>query len=166
MEKEAKTSVFLTVTDSEAMEHLGGIVARLLSPGDMVYLIGDLGAGKTTFVRGAARQLGYTGRVTSPTFTLMNQYCSEPPLVHLDFYRLESGAMMEDLGLDDYIHRDAILLIEWPQIGMEALPEPTLEIEINLTEEDYDLPRQVQLRIPKEKKEMIERLQAYAHTCH
>jgi len=166
MENASTASLRLVIPDSLEMEKLGQFLASLFHPGDCICLIGGLGAGKTTLVRGFARGLGYTGRVTSPTFTLMNQYDCHPPIVHLDFYRLDAAAMVEDLGLDDYWHQDAIMLIEWPQIGMEALPQPAMKIEIDLINEDYDLGRQVTFSVPNTNAEMLERLKNYADTCH
>ncbi len=166
-----EASVQLFVPDSTAMEELGAFLASFFHPGDLVYLMGALGAGKTTFVLGAARALGYTGRVTSPTFTIMNQYDCTPPVVHLDFYRLESPGMMADLGLDDYMHREAVMLIEWPQIGLETLPDPRITVDIQLVDDDYDRGRNVivTLNQPEQEdrdefREETERLRNYADT--
>jgi tRNA threonylcarbamoyladenosine biosynthesis protein TsaE len=101
---------------------LGAALARALRPGDVVLVVGEIGAGKTTFVRGAARELGVTGRVTSPTFTIGRRYAGRVPVSHLDLHRL-AGLEGEDPALlADYLQDDAIAFVEWPEIA-----EPVLE---------------------------------------
>lgn len=136
--------VEIFVESEEAMRQLGMKIAPLLSRGDIVYLRGELGAGKTTLVRGIARGMGYQGRVTSPTFTIMNIYPANPEIFHFDFYRLEEGDL-SDLGLDDYLYGAGITFIEWPDIGWQDLPDEALIITISLTEDDYDRERQVKI---------------------
>lgn len=136
------TRLQVTVKNEEEMNDLGTVIARVLSEGDVVYLRGVLGAGKTTLARGIARGKGYLSRVTSPTFTLMNIYPTEPPLYHFDFYRLEY-ADLSDLGLKDYLERDGISLIEWPEVGQSFLPAAALYIDIGLIGDDYDQGRLV-----------------------
>ncbi len=131
------------VYDESEMEELGEQIARILEPNDLVYLIGELGAGKTTLVRGIARGRGYAGRVTSPTFTLMNIYeTNDIKINHFDFYRLNHEEIC-DLGLEDYLAREGISLIEWPQAGERYLPKEALFINISLVDDDYDRERQV-----------------------
>lgn len=132
----------LKVYSEKEMMELGRSLAAVLTADDVVYLIGHLGVGKTTLVRGIAQALGYTGRVTSPTFTLMNIYESIPPIYHFDFYRLEGGDI-EDLGLEDYLERQGISLIEWPPLERSELPREALLIDIQLGGEDYDRERLV-----------------------
>lgn len=132
----------LKIYSEEEMMELGKSLASVLKADDVIYLIGHLGVGKTTLVRGIARALGFTGRVTSPTFTLMNIYESIPPIYHFDFYRLEGGDI-EDLGLEDYLERQGISLIEWPQLERAELPREALLIEIQLSGDDYDRERLV-----------------------
>lgn len=124
------------------MEKLGAALGGLLQPGDLVYLTGVLGAGKTTMTRGLARGLGYNGRVTSPTFTLMNVYQGRCPVYHFDFYRL-GEAELDDLGLDDYLGREGVSIIEWPEAGCRVLPTGALNIQIELSEGDYEQPRRL-----------------------
>lgn len=109
-------TIRLTSADADETFRIAGTFASGLAPGDVVLLSGDLGAGKTTFVRGAARRLGYGGPVSSPTFTIGRIYDSSPPLAHLDLYRLAGGnAGAEDPGLlDEYLHPSRIAFIEWP----------------------------------------------------
>jgi tRNA threonylcarbamoyladenosine biosynthesis protein TsaE len=109
--------VIVELPDLAAMEALGRRIAGQLRPGDVVALSGGLGAGKTTLARAIVGALGYGGEVPSPTFTIVETYdppAVRLPLVHADFYRLESRREVEELGLDDY--RDgAVLIAEWPE---------------------------------------------------
>lgn len=133
-----------TVFSAEQMEELGSQISQVLHHGDVVYLKGALGAGKTTLARGIARGKGFAGRVTSPTFTLMNIYEAQVPIYHFDFYRLE-GCDLGDLGLVDYMEREGISLVEWPQVGEGPLPSDALVIEIEIVEDDYDRERLVSI---------------------
>ena len=101
-------------------EALAGRLARTLSPGDVVVVSGDLGAGKTTFVRGAARALEATGPVTSPTFTIGQIYPGPVPVSHLDLYRLGSLADEEPGLLDEYLAPDVIAFVEWAEVAERA----------------------------------------------
>lgn len=132
----------IIVKTDEDMQQLGRLLAEILEKKDIVYLVGELGAGKTTLVRGIARGMGYEGRVTSPSFTLMNIYYAEFDIYHFDFYRLE-GSELDDLGLEDYLERDGISIIEWPEKGEKVLPEEALIINIELVDDDYERERKV-----------------------
>ena len=119
-------------------ERLGGRLAAGLKPGDLVLVSGELGAGKTTFVRGAMRALGVEGPVVSPTFTIGRRYEGSGGLQvsHLDLYRL-ADLGNEDPGLlADYLTPDAIALVEWPGVGLAELGEPTMSVEIRHTAGD------------------------------
>ncbi len=107
-----------------------GIAARLV-PGDLVTVAGELGTGKTTFVRAACRALGVTGLVTSPTFTIGHRYSGddEVEISHLDLYRLASISDAEWADLEPYFD-DAIAFVEWPEAGAARLPRPRLEVSI------------------------------------
>ena len=99
-------------------EALGEALGRELRAGDVLALDGDLGAGKTAFTRGLARGLGYPGRVTSPTFTIVNEYeGGRLPLFHFDLYRLTSPEELFDIGWEDYLERGGICCVEWSQLG-------------------------------------------------
>ena len=100
---------------------LGAALARELRPGDVVLVAGEIGAGKTTFVRGAARELGVSGRVTSPTFTIGRRYSGRVAVSHLDLHRL-AGLEGEDPALlADYLDGEAIAFVEWPEIAEPVL---------------------------------------------
>ena len=101
--------------DLAAMTAFGARIAARLRPGDVVALSGDLGSGKTTLARAVIAALGHEGEVPSPTFTIVETYDElDPPLVHADFYRLESPREADELGLDDY-REGAALIAEWPE---------------------------------------------------
>jgi tRNA threonylcarbamoyladenosine biosynthesis protein TsaE len=118
----------------EATEGAGEALGRLVEAGDVVALTGDLGAGKTLLVRGLARGLGVPERrVTSPTFTLVNEYRGgRLPLFHVDLYRLEHEAELEDVGLDDLFRQDAVVAIEWPERVPGAAPAERLDVTIRI----------------------------------
>lgn len=103
-------------------ELLGEKLAKTLRPGQVLALEGDLGAGKTAFVRGLAAGLGYPGRVSSPTFTIVNEYeGGRLPLFHFDLYRLHSFGELEDLGWEDYLDRGGVCAVEWSSVAGEGL---------------------------------------------
>ena len=109
-------------TDSAAAtEQAAAELARRLSPGDAVLVSGELGSGKTTFVRGACRALGVEGPVTSPTFTIGQVLAGSPEVAHLDLYRLESLAGEDPALLDDYLTPERIGFVEWPGIAEPAI---------------------------------------------
>jgi tRNA threonylcarbamoyladenosine biosynthesis protein TsaE len=113
------------VTDSAAQtEELGARLAESLDRGDLVLVRGDLGAGKTTFIRGACRALGVEGPIVSPTFVIGRRYKGRLPVSHLDLYRLE-GLEGEDPGLlDDYLSEDTVAFVEWPETAGATLERP------------------------------------------
>lgn len=116
----------VVLSDAAATERLGAAAASVLSAGDVILLVGDLGAGKTTLVRGLVRGLGGHDRVTSPTFTLRHEYETTPPLTHVDCWRLSSLEELDELGLDEVVDEGGALVIEWgslaePRFGADAL---------------------------------------------
>ena len=112
-------------------EALGARVAARLGPGDVVVVSGEVGAGKTTLIRGACRALGIETPVTSPTFTIGQRYGGgRLPVSHLDLYRLESLEGEEPALLDDYLGGDGVAFVEWPAVGIERLGRPALEIRL------------------------------------
>jgi tRNA threonylcarbamoyladenosine biosynthesis protein TsaE len=123
---------------AEETEALGARLAENLAPGDVVLVRGELGAGKTTLIRGAARALGVEGPVTSPTFTIGQRYAGQIPVSHLDLYRLgETGLATEEPALlDDYLTPDTVAFIEWPDAAEPGLDRVALNIEISHAGED------------------------------
>lgn len=98
--------------------------------GGYIELRGDLGAGKTCLCRGLLQALGHGGRVKSPTYTVMERYELQPPVLHMDLYRLADPMELEQLGLDEYPTDDHLWLVEWPQHGQGWLPSPDLTVEL------------------------------------
>jgi tRNA threonylcarbamoyladenosine biosynthesis protein TsaE len=121
----------LSSASAAETESIGAEVAEGLEPGAIVVVSGDLGAGKTTLIRGACRALGFEGPVTSPTFTIGHRYRGAGVRIsHLDLYRLE-GLEGEDPGLlEDYLAADAIAFVEWPGAASGRLPRPALEVSM------------------------------------
>jgi tRNA threonylcarbamoyladenosine biosynthesis protein TsaE len=112
----------IETTSAAETERAGAELAAGLAPGDTVLVEGELGAGKTTLVRGAARALGVTGPVTSPTFTIGQRYAAPVPIAHLDLFRL-SDLGVEDPGLlSDYLDDGTIGFVEWPGVAVAELP--------------------------------------------
>ena len=120
-------------TDSEqATLVLGAELAQGFKGGELVFLSGDLGVGKTTLVRGMLRGLGFNGRVKSPSYALLESYSAGGlNLHHLDLYRLGHAEEVHDLGLEELIGSDSVVLIEWPERGKPALPKPSTHIIID-----------------------------------
>jgi tRNA threonylcarbamoyladenosine biosynthesis protein TsaE len=111
-------------------EEVGARIAARLEPGDVVLVSGELGAGKTTLIRGACRELGVTEAVTSPTFTIGQRYRGRVPVSHLDLYRLQ-GLDDEDPGLlDDYLTDDAVAFVEWPLAAEPQLERVAVRVEL------------------------------------
>ncbi len=109
---------------------LGARLAKLLAPGDVICLAGDLGTGKTVLVQGIAAGLGIDEAVTSPTFTVLNVYEGVIPLYHFDLYRLDKPAELEDVGFYDYIGGGGVTVVEWPDKFIFALPGERLWISL------------------------------------
>jgi len=108
---------------------LGKTLLPMLKPGMLVFLEGDLGAGKTTLVRGILRASGHKGAVKSPTYTIVEEYSlGETPLYHFDLYRLADPEELEWMGLADYLRKEAVCLVEWPQKGKGFLPSPDITL--------------------------------------
>ena len=115
-------------------EDLGARLAAVLAPGAVVAYTGGLGMGKTAFTRGLARGLGCRGRVTSPTFTIVNEYDGPTPLFHFDMYRLPDADALFDIGWEDYLDRGGVCAVEWSENVAEALPEDTVWVDIRRLE--------------------------------
>ncbi|MEX2503495.1 MAG: tRNA (adenosine(37)-N6)-threonylcarbamoyltransferase complex ATPase subunit type 1 TsaE [Egicoccus sp.] len=128
--------LLLRSPDPDQTRALAAAVASVLTPGDVVALSGELGAGKTCFVQGAARRLGVEGRITSPTFMLVRTYLDAPvPVVHCDVYRLDRLQDVLDLG-DDVLAPDVVTFVEWGDAVASLLPGDRLEVELTLAKGD------------------------------
>ncbi len=120
-----------TTNTPEETEALGETLAQSLEPGDVIAFTGDLGAGKTAFTRGLARGLGIVDRVTSPTFTIVNEYeGGRLPLFHFDMYRLGSSDELFDIGWEDYLSRGGVCAVEWSEIVDDALEGSPIRVDI------------------------------------
>jgi tRNA threonylcarbamoyladenosine biosynthesis protein TsaE len=118
----------LHAPDEATTRAIAAALAGLLEPGDVVGLTGDLGAGKTRFVQGAAAALGVEEPVVSPTFMLVRSYQGSVPVQHVDAYRLDGSAELEDLGLEEVLPSDAVAFVEWADRVAGALPPSWLEL--------------------------------------
>ena len=119
----------LTRSTDETLE-LAGTVGELLRAGDVVSLVGDLGAGKTVFARGVARALGVTEPVVSPSFTIVREYDGRMPLVHVDVYRIDTVQELYDLGFEELVRDDAVTLVEWGDMIDGLLPADRLDVRL------------------------------------
>ena len=124
---------YITHSPAET-EGLGCRLGRTLGPGAVVAYFGGLGMGKTAFTRGLARGLGCRGRVTSPTFTIVNEYDGPTPLFHFDMYRLADADALFDIGWEDYLDRGGVCAVEWSENVAEALPEDTVWVDLRRLE--------------------------------
>ena len=114
----------ITTHSADETQALGQKLASRLAPGDVIAYFGDLGAGKTAFTRGLAQGLGIAGPVTSPTYTIVNEYLSgRIPLFHFDMYRLSSSDELFDIGWEDYLSRGGVCAVEWSENVEDALQD-------------------------------------------
>ncbi len=121
---------FITNSELET-EQLGERLAKAVSGGAVIAMYGDLGAGKTAFVRGMARGMGLTCRVSSPTFTIVNEYLGERELIHFDMYRLSGAEELFDIGWEDYISRGAVCVVEWSENVQDAFFGDEIKVTID-----------------------------------
>jgi len=125
-------------TKNESETVRAGIeLGKTLSPGVVVALYGGLGAGKTAFVRGLAMGLGVNASVSSPTFTIVNEYFGKIPLFHFDMYRLESEVELFDIGWDDYLERGGVCAVEWSEKVPGAFPRETVTVKFEILGGDH-----------------------------
>jgi len=124
------------VNSSDAMVQLGANFAKQTAELRVVAIVGDLGAGKTHFTKGLLKGLGFEGQVTSPTFGLVNEYKTPCRYVcHFDFYRIKKSQELINIGWDDYLERDDLIVVEWANMFPELIPEDAVIIKIEHVEE-------------------------------
>lgn len=123
----------IRTTSAEETTALGERLGKLLAPGDVIALYGDLGAGKTTLTRGIAVGMGLDADIHSPTFTLIHEHLGAIPLYHIDLYRLSDEHEIESLGLEEYIYGDGVTVIEWGEKIRSILPVERLDITLRTT---------------------------------
>ena len=128
-------AVFHSKSEAET-EAIGADFARDLPGGTVVAMYGDLGAGKTAFVRGMARGMGLDCRVSSPTFTIVNEYLGERELIHFDMYRLSSADELFDIGWEGYLARGAVCAVEWSENVSDAFFGDEINVRIEKTGEN------------------------------
>ena len=120
-----------TTNSPEETENLAARLAQNLTPGTVLAFTGDLGAGKTAFVRGMARGMGLSCRVSSPTFTIVNEYLGDRELIHFDMYRLKSSDELFDIGWEDYLARGAVCAVEWSENVSDAFFGDEIRVTID-----------------------------------
>ena len=129
----------ISLNNLKETEKFGIFLGENLKPGDVVCLNGDLGAGKTTLTKSIAKGLGIDDYVTSPTFTIVNEYYGKTDLYHIDTYRLDDKIDVDYLGFDEYFYSDGVTIVEWAEKIRDALPEEYMEINIKSHDDMRDL---------------------------
>lgn len=137
--------VYTTTNEKETVA-VGMEFASKLVPGDVIALRGYLGAGKTAFTRGVAAGLGLDARVSSPTFTIVNEYLGKTPLFHFDLYRLGSSDELFEIGWEDYLERGGVCMVEWSENANDAMPKETIYVNIEKTGEET---REITVTMPE-----------------
>lgn len=125
--------------NEEETGEVGYRLGQLLNKGDVVCLIGDLGAGKTTITKSIAKALEVDDYITSPTFTIVNEYDGKYPLYHFDVYRISSSEDMHEIGFEEYLYGDGICIIEWANLIEDILPDEYINIELNYKDEGREM---------------------------
>ena len=133
----------MITTSTEETQKLGESFSKNLKPGNIIALIGNLAAGKTSFVKGVLKGLGYKYEVTSPTFTLINEYYAKLKVIHVDFYREENITRWNELGFQNMINSDSIILIEWAELIPDLLPNIDYKLYFEHNGEDK---RRIEIR--------------------
>jgi tRNA threonylcarbamoyladenosine biosynthesis protein TsaE len=129
--------VKIVVNGVLALSDFAEALAGCIQPGDIIYLHGNLGAGKTTFCKYFLRSIGFDGMVKSPTYALVEPYCVHGRhYYHFDLYRLTDPLELDTIGVEDYFRSDSVVLVEWPQKGKGILPEPTLTLNIDIIDDN------------------------------
>lgn len=149
----------ITNSELETIE-LGNKIGKLLTDGDFICLDGDLGAGKTHFTKGLAQGMGIREDITSPTFTIVQEYDGELDLYHFDVYRLFDEEELYAIGFEDYLKRKGVIIVEWSEKVRGVLPKDRLEIRIEYLE-DPDKRKLVFESFGKRAEELVEKFQGW-----
>lgn len=136
--------MILVSNNYEETVNIGKTLGERLKDSDIVCLSGDLGCGKTAIVCGIARAKGHNDYVSSPTFTIVNEYDTSPPIFHFDVYRVYDPDELFEIGFEEYFERKGIVLIEWANLISEILPKDHLSIKISRVEGNEDM-RQIEI---------------------
>jgi len=156
--------LFIKTSAPEETAGVGEKLARFLRAGDVICLNGELGAGKTRFAQGVARGLGVAGHVTSPSFTLINEYSGRIPFYHMDFYRLENPGEIEDLGCEEYFYGNGVTLVEWAERAGQGLPGERLDVVIRTVPGEDSLREICVKPLGERYRGMVEELKAVVRT--
>lgn len=124
-------------------------LAKELSPGNVICMYGDLGAGKTAFVQGLADALNSSDYVSSPTFTIVNEYNADIPIYHFDVYRIADSEEMFEIGFEEYLYGDGIVVIEWAELIEDILPKERINITINRDIQNPETDRDIIIEVIK-----------------
>lgn len=151
----------ITINSIEDTERIANVIAALVTPGDVLLLHGDLGAGKTTFSQFFGKALGVEQKITSPTFNIIKSYEGKFPFHHMDCYRLEGAE--DDLGFDEYFYGDGVTIVEWPEMIEAFLPEDYIDLNIKYID---DSAREIEIqamgsRGNRLKEQIIDEVTAY-----
>lgn len=146
------------VTTVEETYKIGELIGALVNSGDIICLIGDLGTGKTHLTKGIAKGLGINEHVTSPTFTIVNEYTGRLKLYHFDVYRVNDPEEIEAIGFDEYIFSDAVSIIEWANYIEELIPPNNLTITIEKLPELGDNYRKINMEYSDKRFDYIKEL--------
>ncbi len=131
----SNTTLDIISHSSAQTQRLGARLGELLQGGELILLDGQLGTGKTTFTQGLAQGLGITEIVNSPTFTLLKEYASQPPLYHFDLYRLDNPEEIVDLGFEDYFYGSGVCVVEWADKAEALWPTEHVRIRMKMMSE-------------------------------
>lgn len=126
----------ITIQSERQMADFGRLLGRALMPGDIVGLTGDLGAGKTTLTKAIAKGMGIEEHITSPTFTIVNEYEGPVPLYHFDVYRISEEEELHDIGYEEYFFGKAACVVEWANLIPNLMPEEALWLDLRLGTKD------------------------------
>ncbi|SMB89715.1 tRNA threonylcarbamoyladenosine biosynthesis protein TsaE [Desulfonispora thiosulfatigenes DSM 11270] len=154
--------VSIVTKSPQETEYIGKRMAAFLTPGDIISLTGDLGAGKTLLVQGIAKGLGIEDIVTSPTFTIIQQYEEgRIPLYHMDVYRIKDPIEMEDIGYEEYFYGQGVTFVEWGNLIPELFPEEHLKIHITNIEDGREIDFEP---VGRHYMDLVEELTGHAYT--